>query len=192
MIETDVDRIEVLPHAQPDVFAEGNPLQFIDAVALHLGYEGGQVETAGGEGIVLEDHDRVVRFLSPTSLQLVDGFALFGQGIAGTTPAHDHDLHVGLELVDIGGRIGVGPVGAAKNFLMGMRLAHFLGHAVREVPNVIGELAAGTHLVDLLAFAQFALADRAVGVGRHDGYTCLLYTSPSPRDAPLSRKPSSA
>ena len=188
MIEADVDRIEVLPHREPDVFAKGNSLQFIDAIALHLGYEGGQIEATAAEGIVLEDHDRVVRFLSPTSLQLVDGFALFGQGIAGTPPAHDHDLHVGLKLVDIGGRIGVGPVGAAKNFLLGMRLAYFLGHTVREIPNVVGELAAGTHLVDLLAFAQFALADRAVGVGWHDGYTVVVVDvelGPGPLDGGL-------
>ena len=68
MIETNVDGIEVLPHRKPDVFAKGMALQFIDAIALHFGDKGGQVEAATAVGVVLEDHDRVVRQDAPTGL----------------------------------------------------------------------------------------------------------------------------
>ena len=41
---------------------------------------------------------------------------------------------------------------------------------------------------------EAALADRQIGqdFSRKDGWSCLLYTSPSPRDLSTSRMPSSA
>ena len=41
-------------------------------------------------------------------------------------------------------------------------------------------------------FAALSIASQALAQGQHSAVACLLYTSPSPRDATLSRMPSSA
>ena len=60
----------------------------------------------------------------------------------------------------------------------------------------MGEFAYANHSNRFLAAAPLALQPQApfvlAGVPYDGAVTCLLYTSPSPRDATLSRMPSSA
>ena len=58
--------------------------------------------------------------------------------------------------------------------------------AEEEIP--IGHITNGVHIPSWLAWQMQQLYDRHFP----SGWTCLLYTSPSPRDATLSRMPSSA
>ena len=51
-----------------------------------------------------------------------------------------------------------------------------------ETVGIVGESGSG----------KSTLALAMMGYVKHGLYTCLLYTSPSPRDATLSRMPSSA
>ena len=68
-----------------------------------------------------------------------------------------------------------------------------LGLAVNRVRNNDqGERIEETTFIDVTLWARQAeLAQQYLGKGR-PVYICLLYTSPSPRDATLSRMPSSA
>ena len=54
----------------------------------------------------------------------------------------------------------------------------------------IEKIEAAVYTKSLLQDQQKILTDRLCKESK--GYTCLLYTSPSPRDATLSRMPSSA
>ena len=108
-----------------------------------------------------------VNFSQPAR-KLVDVFALFRQAVAGATPADDDDLHVRLQLFDIRRRFRVCSIGAAADHFVRMRLRDFFGNAVGEVPNVVRQLPARAHLIDLFALAKIALTNRAVGIRRHD------------------------
>ena len=59
---------------------------------------------------------------------------------------------------------------------------------------VVPELAARDHVKLLMPLVQKVLQEAEVHKGGIEGvaYTCLLYTSPSPRDRQKSRMPSSA
>ena len=73
-------------------------------------------------------------------------------------------------------------------------------HQVRSEFEQLGPFSAGypvnqdfdySDLYPLLAFAANNVGD-PFGYSRYQSNTCLLYTSPSPRDGLLSRMPSSA
>ncbi len=142
MIEADVLRVEVASEAEPDIFAARNALGRVDALADRAGYKSRQIQAAVGEGIVLEDHHRIVRLRRPARAQLANRIALVWAIVPRPTTADDDDLNVRLQLVDVVWRIGVRPVGTANDFLVGMRLADFVGHAVDEIPDVIGQFPA--------------------------------------------------
>ena len=69
--------------------------------------------------------------------------------------------------------------------------AHELEQAMREADVVIAHAGTGTALTSLRMGKRPILVPRDSSHGQHID-DCLLYTSPSPRDATLSRMPSSA
>ena len=74
------------------------------------------------------------------------------------------------------------------------RLTRIAGPSALVLFGVTGDLAKKKLLPAMYDLAQRGLLPPAfslVGFGRRD-WSCLLYTSPSPRDATLSRMPSSA
>ena len=69
--------------------------------------------------------------------------------------------------------------------------------AAKAVDAVFGSISSslsGGNEVRLVGFGTFSVTRRRATEGRNPrtGDNCLLYTSPSPRDATLSRMPSSA
>ena len=70
--------------------------------------------------------------------------------------------------------------------------------AVRTVINVMTGALADGERIEIRGFGSFSLHYRKARIGRNPktgasvGLSCLLYTSPSPRDGLLSRMPSSA
>ena len=71
---------------------------------------------------------------------------------------------------------GMGVLGAVGHSPKGLEID------LKWIEDEVGDKPYG---VDLIVPAKYAGSDQG-------GYTCLLYTSPSPRDATLSRMPSSA
>ena len=65
------------------------------------------------------------------------------------------------------------------------------GSAVDAVFESIQNSLAKGEKVQLIGFGNFEVRERAARKGRNP-QTCLLYTSPSPRDRTRSRMPSSA
>ena len=59
------------------------------------------------------------------------------------------------------------------------------------ITNTILDALKGDDTVKIAGFGTYKVAKRKARVGRNPR-TCLLYTSPSPRDGLLSRMPSSA
>ena len=55
------------------------------------------------------------------------------------------------------------------------------GEAFKEGIGVYGMLASSSGIIHSLCF--FVIGVKIYGFGRKYGYTCLLYTSPSPRDS---------
>ena len=70
------------------------------------------------------------------------------------------------------------------------------GHPIVRTPIIDGIANKGTRFTNAFVTTSICAASRAsilTGLYEsHHQYTCLLYTSPSPRDATLSRMPSSA
>ena len=93
-----------------------------------------------------------------------------------------------------GGKIAVytGILDATKNTnglaaVMGHEIAHAVAkHSVERASRGV-ILNTGTQLIDIFSGGKLSQVNRATGMD-----TCLLYTSPSPRDGLLSRMPSSA
>ena len=65
-------------------------------------------------------------------------------------------------------------------------------NAARDLLNEGGEALVEAFYTDLEFGTGGLRGLMGVGTNRMNAYTCLLYTSPSPRDATLSRMPSSA
>ena len=84
----------------------------------------------------------------------------------------------------------VGKAGDVANMSLGGGVSQALDDAVRAAAGVVKfALAAGNESESAMNHSPA----RAGGVSATDNvYTCLLYTSPSPRDGLLSRMPSSA
>ena len=67
----------------------------------------------------------------------------------------------------------------------------FLDLAFEMPPSTYGRIAARSGLVEVRQVAKFERKNAHLKI-RINVYTCLLYTSPSPRDRQKSRMPSSA
>ena len=83
--------------------------------------------------------------------------------------------------------------------LAGMKIDNCEIHVDRaEMPGCDGsslaftDALAQTDVVELEAERRVIRIEAPIRVGTEDSWICLLYTSPSPRDATLSRMPSSA
>ena len=78
-----------------------------------------------------------------------------------------------------------------KNSSLTFNQEHMVNYATPGYATAVFDSAMGVERVRTTAESHRRIAIIEV-MGRHSGYICLLYTSPSPRDAHESRMPSSA
>ena len=75
-----------------------------------------------------------------------------------------------------------------------LRLMNGLGVGTEDIPVLVAEVNMNEQSADKIKAELIALLHRSftTPINRDQIHTCLLYTSPSPRDGLLSRMPSSA
>ena len=178
----------VKPRRRPVFVAAGIAIVVVGALLIAQLIHAGQTENRVlevrsdvGRGEVIRDTDLVAVTVGQVSN-------------VSTVPADQLDALVGKRAaVDLrsGSLLSAGAIGAADTVpapgksLVGLKLAP------GQVP--IGDLTAGAklRLIQTSALNGSATATDAANTNGQS-WDCLLYTSPSPRDATLSRMPSSA
>ena len=169
VIEAQVLLRHLLPDAQPDVLALRAALGRVDARAERMRRERRQIPAAIGEGIVLENDDRVRGLRHPALAERANLRLLLRLVVHRSATAHDAHDDIRLQLLELQRWQRIDAVGAIHHLLVGMRPAHFLRDAVHEAPDVIRREAAVVALRRILSRAPRALADRDVTVRRHHG-----------------------